>query len=544
MIGLTRVLASVLLGAVWATSVVGQTTGPFLPENHAPWSYVAPPFEGHCLQTYRLFLPQAPNVMPETGWPVVVQIQLSGYHRSPDVDQLDPASFLAAFLRRGIAVVVARATPSIEMDDPLWEEWCGDNGPDIPGHGLFHPPGVVPSDLAPQALAPYDDPRYHMAEKDAVMLMQHVRFLAKQTANLATDQQQKMALLDHRLIGAHGVSAGGTVLMWPTLGPERRDELPFAGLPGQYAESARPDVAAFIGCPVWWPVFHPNLRPHVNHYGFQGHSEIAAPSMGTASLEELVEASPLYYQDLDAIEGLPLYFMYWEKSVSDQYDRDVANCGSLPFCYPGQGLEGIKGPGVDFEHIHPAWSGYTWKKEHPDTRLGIVDAEAFAQSNGVDAVPFFGQPDSKAQADADVVAWFEAEFADIRAGFSDPEDLIHDVGHGLAGARGVPVLKGEGTMLPNTPMSFTLENCRENADLVLFGGFASIYAPLAGGVIVPNPERVLLFYQSDAAGGLFVPTMWPSGYPSGTTWYVQAFIEDHAAPDRFAISNALELRVP
>jgi len=515
------------------------------PENAQPWKYVAPPISSHCLQTYRLYLPQAPNVMPENGWPVLIQIQLSGYQRSPDIDSMPSDSFLASFLEAGIAVVVARATPSILMNDPYWEEWCGNKKPNIPGHGMFHPPDVVPPDLAASGIAPYNTFEYAMPEKDAVMLIQHVRFMARQTSQLVTEQQQKMALLDHRRIGVHGVSAGGTVLMWATLGPDRRDHLPFAGLSGQYAESSHPDVAAFSGCPVWWPVFHPNLRPVVNHFGFQGHSEVPAPSMGTASLDELVAASALAYQDPEQAASLPTYITYWEKSVAEHYDMLSQGCGNLPFCFQDQGLEGLETPTVDFEHHHPAWSGYVWKTEHPDARLVITDAEAWAQAHNVPAVPIFGQPTSSHDADVDLRDWFIEQFAAIEAASKDPHDNWHDAGYGLAGSHGVPTLVGEGSLLPGSPCSFTLRDCRRDAPLVLFGGYSSVYLPLAGGMLVPYPDRVLVFYKSDPLGGLFVPTGWPvNGPPSGSHWYVQAFVLDPAGPRGFAISNALELTVP
>ena len=517
----------------------------YLPLNDEGWSYVAPPYEGHCLQTYRLYLPRSEP--PEGGWPVIVQAQLSGYHHSPEIKRIPQGTFLGSFLDAGVAVVTARITPSVVMSDPAWDTWCGADKPDIPGHGLFHAPGVVPPDLAAEGIAPYDTFEYHMPEKDAVLLLQHVRFMAKQTTDLQTLQQRSMAKLDHRFVGVHGGSAGAMSLMWPTLGPDRRDELPFVGLPGQYAESSRADLAIFEEGAVWWPLFHPEFRPFVPHFGLWGHSEIPAPTLGQTSAEELLQASALFFEDVELNSAMPMYFIYDEASIAQSYERQPGACSPQPFCFEDQGLEGMsRSPVTGLPNRHPAWSGYAWKTQHPHTQLAIGERSAYLQRKGVEALPFFGKPKSNWAMHQDAVRWALERFDERRQAFTDIDHRWHDLGHGLAGSRGVPTLTGAGSLVSGESANLTLSGALEHAKVVLVAGHAPAMRDLQGGVLVPRSDAVVVDLDpTDERGTLHVPSIWPSDGPaSGSTYYVQLLVRDPGAPKGFAFSNALELRVP
>ena len=123
----------------------------FTPVNASPWSYVAPPLTGNCLQTYRLFLPQTP--MPAEGYPVVIYTDLASFQAVTDVDTIAPFKnpWLVPLLENGVAVVAARLTVSIPFQTQAhFDDWtllCGFVPPAIPGHGMFHPPGVMPPDM-------------------------------------------------------------------------------------------------------------------------------------------------------------------------------------------------------------------------------------------------------------------------------------------------------------------------------------------------------------------------------------------------------------
>lgn len=542
------------------------------PVNAEPWSYVPAPEHGHCLQTYRLYLPPAPHVRPADGWPVVVQVKLSGYRQTPDTPVLDDASFLADLLRVGIAVVVARVTPSLDTDDPLWFRTCDGTLPDIPGHGLFHPPGSIPPDLADVGIVPYASHDYAMPEKDAVMLLQHVRYSARQgldgdRTRLQVGQRHPnneerdaaMAQLDHRMIGVHGVSAGGMSLMWAALGPDRRDEAPFAGRTGQWAETSRPDIAAFERSAVWWPAFHEDVRPPTPHFGMYGHSTLPAQTLGACSVEDLVAASPLAYGDSEWIERLPLYLLYDEPSASSSYEPDAAGCAPLPFCYPDQGLEGagMDQPLSDTGRrmgMHPAWSGYAWKARYPHTRLAITDPEAYAQRGPVDAVPLFRQPGAPDAGRRDLVEWFALQFLARRRQLETQHDRTgegehwQDLGQGLAGSRGVPRLSavfepgsepGSEARASDGLVTLILTGALEHARVVLLAGPRPRYASLAGGLVVPLPTVVDASHRTDASGGLTV-RLSPSD--AGGSGVIQVLVVDPGAPRGYAFSNALTLR--
>ncbi len=524
----------------------------YLPENATPWIYVVPPFDAHCLHTYRLYLPPAPHVMPEGGWPVLVHLRYNGYRRSEDTPYLVEGSFLSKFLEQGIAVISARATPSIENTDPLWFTYCGAPA-GIPGHGLFHPPGYVPPDLAAQGIAPYESLDYHMPEKDVVMLLQHVRYKARQDGTTSnTELDQKMALLDHRRIAVHGTSAGAMVLMWATLGPDRRHEAPFVGLGGQYAEPSRPAMAVLEKGVTWWPVFDGTLEPPTPHFGMNGDSEIAATALGDIDPVEQLGASPMWYEDRNANLDLPVYLAYGEESVVDSYEKSPDPCDpTFPFCFEGQGTEGQVIGSIDDTNFHPAWSGYAWRNLHPGApvHLVITGEEAFAQAAGVSAIPLFGDPATQTPAEIlemqqdDMVAWVAQQMAILEAEI--PDESWVDVGGALPGSRGPPKLEGSGLLVDGDYVTLSLSSANPASPVVAIGGFSVAGAPLLGGILVPSPDVIIMNAATvDGFGQAQVSTYWPPGLPSGLDLYFQFWIPDPVGPFGYAASNGLTAQVP
>jgi hypothetical protein len=424
-----RSLSSLLLVlAAFGTSASGQLIPP---ENPEPWSYVAPPLEGLCLQTYRLYLPRDLASIPPDGWPVLVDLDMKAFAITLE-RPVDHEDVYGRLLSQGFAVIKARATPGLPPfefapDGSLALDEHGNPIPNVgfqnaygnecnvspgvppiwPGHGIFHAPGVVPPDLVGTGIAPYDSPDYPMAEKDAVMLIQHVRHMARKSAPFANAQEELMSQLDHRRISVKGTSAGAAALMWAVLGADRRNEAPFAGLGGQYDEPTQANVAFLGGALMWWPMFRPDLKLVVSHFGFQGDSEFLPSPMllGDALTDDRQAASPLFFADPDQAAALPMYLQYSETSISEDYEglQDPFFCQPYDFCFDDQGLEGFNVPGGTGTAFHPAWSGYTWKTLHPDTtRLVIHTPEAFAQSNGVPAIPIY---DGSFMQDTDAILW-------------------------------------------------------------------------------------------------------------------------------------------
>ena len=86
-------------------------------------------------------------------------------------------------------------------------------------------------------------------------------------------------------------------------------------------------------------------------------------------------------------------------------------------------------------------------------------------------------------------------------------------------------------------------NAKGNAPSYLVIGLSAIFAPFAGGVMVPAPNFILAF-QANSQGSLSLVGPWPDGVPPDTDIYFQYWIEDSAGPQGFAASNALRATVP
>ncbi len=118
-------------------------------------------------------------------------------------------------------------------------------------------------------------------------------------------------------------------------------------------------------------------------------------------------------------------------------------------------------------------------------------------------------------------------------------DVWEDLGNGLAGTNGVPVLAGEGSLAAGSALELTLTDAANSAAVGLFVGFTQIDAPFKGGVLVPSPDILVTPLMTDATGELVLASTWPAGVPSGFEIYLQDWIVDAAGPNGFAASNGL-----
>ncbi len=114
---------------------------------------------------------------------------------------------------------------------------------------------------------------------------------------------------------------------------------------------------------------------------------------------------------------------------------------------------------------------------------------------------------------------------------------------GLAGTRGVPRLAGEGSLVEGGPVTLSLRDARQAADVFVILGLSEVSTPFFGGTLVPSPDVVRLF-RADSAGTLLLSTHWPPGVESGATLSWQAWIPDDEAVEGVAASNALLSTVP
>lgn len=118
-----------------------------------------------------------------------------------------------------------------------------------------------------------------------------------------------------------------------------------------------------------------------------------------------------------------------------------------------------------------------------------------------------------------------------------------NVGFGLPGMNGVPMLTGQGTLVVGTPASVSLANAFPNAMAGLVIGAQSVMLPLFGGTLVPSPT-IIVFLPVGATGTLVLAGNTPAGIPPGATAYFQFWIPDPGGIQGFAASNAVSVVTP
>lgn len=118
-----------------------------------------------------------------------------------------------------------------------------------------------------------------------------------------------------------------------------------------------------------------------------------------------------------------------------------------------------------------------------------------------------------------------------------------DLGHGLAGTKGVPVLQGVGSLTAGSTISVELTNARNSAPAWILFGMSTLDLPFAGGVLVPSPSLIIPTTTS-SAGILDVSFGLPSALPGGLSVFAQVWLLDPAGIVGFAASNAITATVP
>ncbi len=118
-----------------------------------------------------------------------------------------------------------------------------------------------------------------------------------------------------------------------------------------------------------------------------------------------------------------------------------------------------------------------------------------------------------------------------------PDSPFTDLGNGLAGTSGEPVLELTGTLVGGTTIDLSLTNAAPASTAFFIVGTSAVFAPLKGGVLVPAADVVVGL--GTGAGTLAFGFVWPVGVPPGfQTWY-QAWVQDAGGPSGFAASNGV-----
>ena len=95
-----------------------------------------------------------------------------------------------------------------------------------------------------------------------------------------------------------------------------------------------------------------------------------------------------------------------------------------------------------------------------------------------------------------------------------------DLGHGLGGPSGLPVLTGSGSLLPGTGAKILLTNAPSRALAFLIIGFSTWYEPFNGGTLVPALDLYMPL-RTDSSGSLRLEGEWPADLVQGTPIYLQ-----------------------
>jgi len=118
-------------------------------------------------------------------------------------------------------------------------------------------------------------------------------------------------------------------------------------------------------------------------------------------------------------------------------------------------------------------------------------------------------------------------------------DAWSDLGNGLAGTTGEPLLDGRGPLLADTFVALDLSNALASAAASLVAGFSTVNLPFKSGILVPSPDALFIGLLTDGAGEISLAGSWPPGVPMGATTYFQYWIADPGAIVFFSASNGM-----
>jgi len=116
---------------------------------------------------------------------------------------------------------------------------------------------------------------------------------------------------------------------------------------------------------------------------------------------------------------------------------------------------------------------------------------------------------------------------------------IVDLGGGLAGAAGIPVLSCVGEIRPGTPVTLNLTGAAANAPSGVVIGNSIDPQPLFGGILLPSFDALAVDFSTNSLGEVSLPTSWPTALTPGQSLFFQVGTFDLGAPQLVAFSNAI-----
>lgn len=120
-----------------------------------------------------------------------------------------------------------------------------------------------------------------------------------------------------------------------------------------------------------------------------------------------------------------------------------------------------------------------------------------------------------------------------------------DLGSALGGVNGDPLFVGTGDLTDGSANSADLSNAAGSAMSGLFIGIdPNTPMSFKGGTLVPVPVFQVVFATTSPTGEISTGFIWPNAGVSGFNLYAQWAITDAAAPQGFALSNAIQGTTP
>ncbi len=115
-----------------------------------------------------------------------------------------------------------------------------------------------------------------------------------------------------------------------------------------------------------------------------------------------------------------------------------------------------------------------------------------------------------------------------------------DLGGGIAGIAGIPVLAGSGALAPGTPGDLTVSAAAPSAPALLFFSLLEVGVPFKGGTLSAYPPLATYTLATDPTGSITLPwAAWPPFLPAGVEIFFQLAAGDAAAVKGVSLSNLL-----
>ncbi len=121
-----------------------------------------------------------------------------------------------------------------------------------------------------------------------------------------------------------------------------------------------------------------------------------------------------------------------------------------------------------------------------------------------------------------------------------------NVGPGLAGALGAPVLTGYGDLTPGSPVGAVLSasNAQPFISGLLYLSTSEAAVPFKGGTFYPIPILFQIILPFDGTGSLDIPLAFDNTVPSGLSLVWQYWFQDATGPFGWTGSNGFRFDIP